>query len=107
MRIMPPITPPTAPPTITPTFFEEDDFEVGVGVVELVVDADTVTVTELAGGLVKGGVLGAAVAKAPDPWSATVKTGAGVPETAFAAAWNCWNIEMLGVFITPTIPAAQ
>jgi hypothetical protein len=25
---------------------------------------------------------------------------AGVPDTAFAAAWNCWNIEMLGGFIT-------
>ena len=24
----------------------------------------------------------------------------GVPETAFAEAWNCWNIEMLGGFIT-------
>lgn len=105
MRIMPPNTPPTAPPTIAPTF--EDDLEVAAGVVELVIDADNVTVTELAGVVVKGGVLGGAVANAPDPWSATVKAGAGVPETAFAADWNCWNIEMLGGFITPTIPAAQ
>ena len=49
--------------------------EVAAGVLELVVDADTVTVTELAGVLVKGGVLGGAVANAPDPWSATVKAG--------------------------------
>jgi hypothetical protein len=74
MTIMIPITPPTAPPTMGPTFFEEDDLVVA-GVVELVLDADTVTVTELAGGLVKGGVLGEAVANAPDPWSATVKVG--------------------------------
>jgi len=64
-------------------------------------------------------VLGAAVANAPDPWSTTPKLGweirvigesgcvregcsltVGVPETAFAADWNCWNIEMLGGFIT-------
>ena len=51
MRIMPPITPPTAPPTIAPTLFEED-LEVAAGVLELVVDADTVTVTELAGVIV-------------------------------------------------------
>jgi len=46
-----PITPPTVPPTITPTFFEEDDPEVAVGVVELVINVGTVIVTELAGRL--------------------------------------------------------
>jgi hypothetical protein len=80
MRIMPPITPPTAPPTIAPTFFEEDDPGVAAGVVELVVDADDVDVTELelAGRVVKGGVLGAAVASAPDPWSANEMVGWGM-----------------------------
>ena len=84
MIIMPPITPPTTPPTIDLTFFEEDDLEVVTGVIELVIDADGLVkggvlgVIELvidAGGLVKGRVLGAAVVNAPDPWSATVKTG--------------------------------
>ena len=75
MRIMPPITPPTTPPTMAPTLFFEEDPGAAAGVLELVVDADTVTVTELAGVLVKGGVLGGAVANAPDPWSATVKAG--------------------------------
>lgn len=75
MRIMPPITPPTTPPTMAPTLFFEEDPAAAAGVLELVADADTVTVTELAGVLVKGGVLGGAVANAPDPWSATVKAG--------------------------------
>jgi len=115
MRIMPPITPPTVPPTITPTLFEGGDLEVGVGVVELGINVDTVT-TELVVESVGGGVLGAAVANAPDPWSATEMVGweicvircvregcsltEGVPETAFAADLNSWNIESLGGFIT-------
>ena len=60
---------------MAPTLFLEEDPGAAAKVLELVVDADTVTVTELAGVLVKGGVLGGAVANAPDPWSATVKAG--------------------------------